>query len=154
VSIVELFDQLPGTVTPAPATVWSVFARSLGEQGADGRTALAWRWALTGTGPSPVTLRLGAGIPPGRLDLISEATADAELARPEADPGGQVMHARLVLSWLAGDLPALPLWNGAPQNRNVTNGVPIPRRLQELHHASSWALLAHWRNPSLDGPPR
>jgi len=66
VGVVYLLDHLPDTVTEIPGTVWSLLARSLGEQGADGRTALAWRWALTGTCPSPITLtRRPAGHPPG-----------------------------------------------------------------------------------------
>jgi len=55
VGIVQLLDDLPGAVHQTAPTVWSVFARSLGEQGASGRTALAWRWALTGACPSPAS---------------------------------------------------------------------------------------------------
>ena len=92
-----------------PGRVWNVFARSLGEQGADGRTALAWRWALTGACPSPVTLTAPLGRPPDHGELIAEAEARAELAGCRDDPGGQVMHARYVLLRLAGRLEALPL---------------------------------------------
>ena len=49
--MLQLLDGLPDAATRSPAQVWSVLARSIGEQGADGRTALAWRWALTGTVP-------------------------------------------------------------------------------------------------------
>jgi hypothetical protein len=79
-----------------------VFARSLGEQGADGRTALAWRWALTGAGPSPVTLSTPTGTPPDRDRLLTEAEAPTELGGLQSDPGVQVVHARFVLRWLAG----------------------------------------------------
>jgi len=88
----------------------SVFARSLAEQGASSRTGLAWRWALTGTCPSPVTLSQPPGRPRTNAELLAEANAEAELATSGADPGGDVMQARFVLRWLAGDIDALPLW--------------------------------------------
>src|ERR1700733_1164721 len=65
VGILQLLDNLPEAVTRSPSQVWWVLARSLGEQGAAGRTALAWRWALTGACPSPVTLSIAPGRPPG-----------------------------------------------------------------------------------------
>ena len=125
--------------------MWSVFARSLGEQGADGRTALAWRWALTGGCPSPVTLSRPEGRSPSRHKLVAEADAEAELAQARADLGGQVMHARFVLKWLVGDLDALPLWNGGPGNLHVTDGAAFARRNAEIEEVHSWAMLAEWR---------
>ncbi len=150
--IVELMERLPDAVGQPPAAVWSVFARSLGEQGADGRTALAWRWALTGTCPSPVTLSQPTGRPPTRPELTAEAAAGAELSGPEADPGGQVMHARFVLQWLAGELEALPLWNGGPGYPHVTDGATFARTPGEINVVHSWAMLAEWRNPWPDDP--
>lgn len=149
VGVVDLLDHLPDSVAPAPGTVWSVLTRSLGEQGADGRTALAWRWALTGMSPSPVTLARAPGTPPSRRDLLAEAESNAQVGHADADPGGQLMHARFVLQWLAGDLPALPLWNGGPNNRHVTDGVDIPRSPSEVDDVCSWALVAQWRSPRL-----
>lgn len=147
--VVHLLDHLPDTIAETPGTVWSVLARSLGEQGADGRTALAWRWALTGTSPSPITLTPAPGKPPARHELLAEAHAEAQLARADSDPGGQVMHARFVLQWLPGELPALPLWNGGPNGRHVTDGVAMPRSPAELDNVCSWAFLAQWNAPQL-----
>jgi len=47
VAIVHLLDHLPEAVVRRPGRVWNVFARSLGEQGAEGRTVLAWRLSLS-----------------------------------------------------------------------------------------------------------
>ena len=98
--ILQLLDDLPATVTRPPAQLCSVLARSLGEQGATGRTALAWRWALTGACPSPVTLVTPATGPPDRREILDEAKANAELGEQGIDLGGQVMQARFVLEWL------------------------------------------------------
>jgi hypothetical protein len=147
VSILELLDELPEAVARPPSRLWSVFARSLGEQGADGRTALAWRWALTGACPSPVTLARSLGRPPGRGELLAEAGASAELAAPGIDRGGQVLHARFVLQWLAGEIEALPLWNGGPLDPQVTDGAESPRTRAALDEVYFWAQLAKFRNP-------
>jgi hypothetical protein len=156
VRVSELFDELPEAIVPPPATVWSIFVRSLGEQGATGRTALAWRWALTGNSASPITVTPAPGQPPTRDRLLAEAQADAPASRAGLDPGGEIMQARFIIQWLAGDLAALPLWNGGPDNVHVTDGVACPRSPQELYEISSWAALAQWQHPrpSHDAPDR
>jgi hypothetical protein len=94
VGILQVLDGLPESVTRSPSQVWSVLARSLGEQGADGRTALAWRWVLTGVCPSPVTLTWAQKQTPDRAQILDEAEAQAALTQQGIDPGGQVMQAR------------------------------------------------------------
>jgi hypothetical protein len=149
-----MLDQLPEAVSQPPATLWSVFARSLGEQGAVGRTALAWRWALTGECPSPITLNQATGQPPGRRELLGEADAQAELGSAsagkhsvEADPGDQIMYARAVLHWLAGDFGALPLFNSAAKGRYGTEGASVPYPWTLVNDVHSWAMLGQWHTP-------
>ena len=148
--ILQVLDELPEAVTRSPAQVWSVLARSLGEQGADGRTALAWRWALTGACPSPVTLTSALDRPPVRAEILAEAEAQAELTQQTIDPGGQVMQARFVLQWLTGQIDALPLWNGGPNDLNVSDGAPYPHPRAEIEEMYSRALLAEERHPWCD----
>jgi hypothetical protein len=147
VAILHLLDHLPEAIAHRPGRVWNVFARSLGEQGADGRTALAWQWAFAGDCPSPVTLSTPMGRPPDTGELLTEASAAAELAAPGNDPGGQVMHARLVLQWLVGALDAVPLWNGGPESPYVTDGAMSPRGSAAIEEAYHWSLLACSRYP-------
>jgi hypothetical protein len=147
VAIVHLLDHLPEAIVQRPGRVWNVFARSLGEQGAQGRTALAWRWALTGASPSPVSLRAPLERPPDRSDLRSEADAAAELGTSGQDPGGQVLQARLALRWLAGELDAVPLWNARSHWAPVTEGAVSPLHRTEIESAYHWSLLACARNP-------
>lgn len=158
VGILQLLDNLPEAVTRSPSQVWWVLARSLGEQGGTGRTALAWRWALTGTCPSPVTLGIAPGRPPGLAGLLTEARADAELAGGDADPGGQVMQARFALEWLAGETDALPLWNAGGGGLRLTDGAPFARGEEEIGQAFLWALLARhryrWQPSSAPAPER
>lgn len=141
VTIVRVLDDLPEAVTRSATRVWAMLARSLGEDGASGRVALAWRWALTGACPSPVTLTTPAGRPPRRDDLAAEADAPAELGRA-ADHDGQVEQARLVLKWLAGSTGAWPL-REAPDD----HGAPIARTRDEADEAYTWAQLARLHHP-------
>jgi hypothetical protein len=145
--ILQLLDDLPEAASRAPDRLWSVFARSLGEQGAAGRTALAWRWALTGGCPSPVTLTNPADRVPGRRELLAEAEASAELASAGADPGGQVLHGRLVLRWLAGDIDALPLWNADPDDVHACDGAAYAHSRERIDEVYFWGLLAKQRYP-------
>lgn len=148
--ILEVLDRLPPAVVRPSAQVWSVLARSLAEQGADGRTTLAWRWTLAGVCPSPVTLAPPGARPPTRQEIIDEAHAEAELGGLGTDPGGQVMQARFVLEWLAGRIDALPLWNGGPKDLHVTDGVAHARSRAQIEEAYFWALLAQDRYPWRD----
>ncbi len=66
---------LPAAITRSRQHVQAVLAQSLLEMGQDGRAALAWQWALTGTRPSPVTLSLATGYPPSREDILAEAAS-------------------------------------------------------------------------------
>lgn len=143
--VVQVLDALPDAIAQRPGRIWNVLARSLGEQGGTGRTALAWRWALTGGCPSPVSLSPANGTQPDRARLLSEAAMLAELAGPGNDPGGQVLHARFVLQWLADELYGLPLWNGGPGSPHVTDGAPYARSRAEIEETYDWALLARLR---------
>jgi hypothetical protein len=156
--ILQVFDELPEAVTKPPSQVWSVLARSLGEQGADSRTGLAWRWVLMGACPSPVTLTLAPQRPPDRTEILAEAKAESEMAQQGIDPGGQVMQARFVLRWLMGEIAALPLWNGGPRDLHVSDGAAYPHTRAEIEEVYSWALVAeerhHWCDVSAPAADR
>jgi len=137
---------LPEAVSHPPATLWSVFARSLGEQGASGRTALAWRWALTGLCAAPVTLAQAPGQPPSRRELLIEADAPADPAGAERERGSQVIQARFVLHWLASDLDELPLWNGGYADLHHSDGASFAHSLATINDLQSWAMLAQVHN--------
>jgi hypothetical protein len=143
--MLQLLDELPDTIARTPARFWSVLARSLGEQGAAGRTALAWRWALTGGCPSPVTLTTAVGRPPRRAEILTEASAPAELPASGLDPGGQVVQARFALEWMIRKIDTLPLWNGGSQNLPVTDSAAFVVTTTEIEAAYFWGLLAQQR---------
>jgi hypothetical protein len=113
VSTPSVPDTLPPAITRPRQLVAAVLAQSLLEMSTEGRTALAWDWALTGTRPSPVTLSLPAGHPPSRAEILAEAGATPEgssaLPGIPSDFCDEFREARRVLTWLAGATDEIPL---------------------------------------------
>jgi hypothetical protein len=109
--------RVPGQLAPAiirpREQVDAVLEQSLLEMGGEGRAASAWYWALTGAGPSPVTLSLPPGRTPSREEILAEA--DAEPEGSTAPPGvpadfcDQLGAARRVLAWLTGSSDEIPV---------------------------------------------
>jgi hypothetical protein len=112
-------EPLPAAIVRPRGQIAAVMAQSLREQGGAGHTADAWRWALTGHGPSPVRRTPGTGVPPAREVIAAEARHD-----PFDDPPGYLRldgppwvsdhnpgrkAARRVLMWLAGIHDMIPL---------------------------------------------
>lgn len=73
VTTVYVPEQLSAAIARPRPHVEAVLVQSLRETGPDGRTALAWAWALTGSRPSPVALSLAPGRPPSRGEILAEA---------------------------------------------------------------------------------
>jgi hypothetical protein len=106
-------EQLSSAIARPRPHVEAMLAQSLHEVGPDGRAALAWQWALTGTRPSPVTLSLAPGRPPSREEILAEA--DAEPEGSTAPPGvpsdfcDQLRETRAILAWLVGGTDEIPV---------------------------------------------
>jgi hypothetical protein len=113
VSTVHVPEQLSPAIARPRHHVEMVLTQSLREVGPDGRAALAWQWALTGTRPSPVTLSLAPRTPPSREEILAEAAAEPEgsTAPPEvpSDFRDQLRETRAVLAWLAGGSDEIPV---------------------------------------------
>jgi len=110
---VHVPEQLSSAIARPRRHVEAVLAQSLHEVGSDGRVALAWQWALTGTRPSPLTLSLAPGRPPSREEILAEAAAEPEGST--ASPGvpsdfcDQMRESRAILAWLAGGTDEIPV---------------------------------------------
>src|ERR1022692_2575087 len=112
-SAVRLPEHLPAAITRPRQLIEAILAQSLLEMGAEGRTALAWGWALTGTRPSPVTLSRPPGRPPPREEILAESAAlpDGSTA-PAGVPSDfcdELGEARRILAWLAGATDEIPV---------------------------------------------
>jgi hypothetical protein len=97
-------SQIPGSLPPAITisreTAIACLADDLEDYGATGPVALAWQWALTGNGPTPVALEEWTQGPPGRDTLLDESSwpyADGWQGRARWE---ELQHARFLLWWL------------------------------------------------------
>jgi hypothetical protein len=97
-------SQIPGTLPPAITisreTAVACLADDLADYGTAGPVALAWHWALTGIGPTPIALEEWTQGPPGRDALLDESSwpyADSWQGRAMWE---ELQHARFLLWWL------------------------------------------------------
>jgi hypothetical protein len=113
VTTLHVPDQLSPAIVRPRVHVKAVLAQSLSEAGPDGRAALAWEWALTGTRPSPMTLSLAPNGPPSRAAILAEAQAEPEGSRAPAgvpaDFRDQLRETRAILAWLVGSTDEIPV---------------------------------------------
>jgi hypothetical protein len=120
--------RIPQTLPPAITVGRDLVEFSLSEDletyGTDGPVALAWRWALTGEGPTPVSLREWHQGVPDHDTLLDESRWPygngwrGRAARPEID------KARFLLWWLT-----------------ASPDEDVPTRFQ--HYASPSAVAEH-----------
>jgi hypothetical protein len=97
-------SQIPGALPPAITisreTAAACLADDLEDYGMTGPVALAWQWALTGIGPTPIALEGWTKGPPGRDTLLDESSwpyADGWQGRASWE---ELQHARFLLWWL------------------------------------------------------
>jgi hypothetical protein len=144
VTSVHVPQQLSPAIVRAREHVQAVLARSLRETGPDGRAALAWAWALTGTRPSPVTLSLAPGRPPTHAEILAEAAAEPEGSRAPAgvpaDFRDQLRQTRSILGWLAGRSDEIPVDD---ENRGRLIGARggYARTDDDIRRVCDYALL-------------
>lgn len=153
---------LPATVTRPRWLIEAVMAESLREQGPASRTASAWRWVLTGQGPSPVSDTPGPGQQPPTLDaIVAEAGHDTSPPqcpwppwRYNFDGNPDRQQARRVLRWLTGAADAIPLLDPG-RGRYVGARLHLARTDDELRQVRDWAFLGLHNNGDLpDRIPR
>jgi hypothetical protein len=143
---IQFPGPLPATVTRSVPLIEAVMAQSVREQGPDSRTAQAWRWVLTGQGPSPVSRAPCMGTPPSADDIVAEARHDATL--PECgwppwkgarDRNPDRQQARRVLRWLIGAADAIPLLDPG-RGHHVGARFHFARTDEEIRRVRSWAM--------------
>ena len=135
--VVQVPRSLPAAIVRPREHIEAVLAQSLREMGGQGRTALAWAWALTGSRPSPITLSLPGGHPPTNAEILAEADADPQGST--APPGvpsdycDQLSEARRVLLWLTGETDEIPV-DAANRGRLIGGRDDYARTDAELRH--------------------
>jgi hypothetical protein len=168
----QIPDPLPAAITRPREHVQAVLTHSLAETSSEGRAALAWTWALTGTRPSPITLSPAPGRPPAREEIRLESQAEPETSPAPpgvpADYHDQLAETRSILAWLIGTTDEIPLdddqrgrFIGARDDyartdhdiRAVLNAAQrslvrfdLPGQIDPADAANPWQWDASWMN--------
>ncbi len=102
--MIEIPGPLPATIIRSRALTEAIMTASLREQGPCSRTASAWRWVITGSGPAPISHVPCSGHPPDANAIVAETRHDSreECSWPLwlTDPDPDRRQARRVLRWL------------------------------------------------------
>jgi hypothetical protein len=139
--VTQISQTLPPAITVSRELVEFSLAEDLATYGADGPAALAWQWALTGEGPTPVSLRDWHQGPPDHDTLLDESRWpygdrwDGCAARAEVD------KARFLLWWLTASpdeqVPArFQHYQQAPAPAAVEHGA-VTATLTEVYHSKT-----------------
>jgi hypothetical protein len=100
--VVTMFPQIPAKLPPVITKghdmVEFIMSMDMAEHDPSGPVALAWRWALTGQGPTPITLMDWSNGPPSRQDIAWQVECPDEWHGQV--PWDEVRAARSVLWWL------------------------------------------------------
>ncbi len=133
--------QIPATLPPAITVSRDLVEFCLSEDletyGTAGPASLAWRWALTGEGPTPVSLREWHQGPPDRDVLLDESRW------PYGDGWGgraawaEIERARFLLWWLTAspddEVPARFRRNESTPEPTVVEHGSVTVSLTEVH---------------------
>lgn len=110
--------KLPPAITKSHDVAEFIMSRDIEEHGVSGPVTLAWQWALTGEGPTPITLMDWNADPPSRQGIQRQIECPDEW-RGQV-PWDEIRAARGVLWWLisgpSDEIPAdlLPI-ESSPQ---------------------------------------
>lgn len=124
--VTKIPQTLPPAITVSRELVEFCLSEDLAEYGTIGPAALAWQWALTGQGPTPVALREWEQGPPDRAMMLDEGRW------PYGDGWGgraaraEIEKARFLLWWLTA----------SPDDE-------VPDRFQRYHSAPEPTAVEH-----------
>ncbi len=124
--VTKIPATLPPAITVSRELVEFCLSEDLEIYGTTGPAGLAWRWALTGEGPTPVALREWHQRPPDHDTLLDESRW------PYGDGWGgraawaEIERARFILWWLT-----------------ASPGDEVPARFQRYETGTAPAVVEH-----------
>jgi hypothetical protein len=120
--VMRIPAALPPAITVSREVAEFCLAEDLEAYGTTGPAALAWRWALAGQGPTPVSLREWQQGPPDHDTLLDESRWPYGDGWGGRAPQAEIARARFLLWWLtAGPGEAVParFWRSGSRSAPV-----------------------------------
>jgi hypothetical protein len=122
----EIPDPLPPAITISRETAIACMSDDLQDYGTSGPVALAWQWALTGKGPTPIALEKWEQGPPSHNMLLDESRWPHTDRWQGRAPWEELQHARFLLWWLT-----------------AADGEEVPARFRPYHIAPEPEAAEH-----------
>ena len=102
-SLAQIPAIMPAAITISREVAELGLAEDLAAYGTSGPTALAWQWAFTGQGPTPVSLREWHAGPPDHETLLDESRWPYGDGWSRRAARAEIDRARFLLWWLTAD---------------------------------------------------
>ena len=96
----QIPQTLPPAITISRETAIGCLTDDLDDYGTSSPVALAWHWALTGNGPTPIALERWDQGPPGHNMLLDESRWPYTDRWEGHASWEELQHARFLLWWL------------------------------------------------------
>jgi hypothetical protein len=128
----QIPQTLPPAITISRETAIVCLTDDLDDYGTSGPVALAWQWALTGNGPTPIALERWDQGPPSHNMLLDESRWPYTDRWQVHASWEELQHARFLLWWLTaaganrfqpGSVAAISL-PGRPSPRTARSRSP------------------------------
>jgi hypothetical protein len=118
----QIPQTLPPAITISRDAAIACLTDDLDDYGTTGPVALAWQWALTGQGPTPIALEQWDQGPPSHTMLLDESRWPYTNPWEGHARWEEIQHARFLLWWLtAADGERVPA-------RLRPTTTPLPNR--------------------------
>jgi hypothetical protein len=122
----QIPETLPPAITISRDTAVACMTDDLGDYGPSGPVALAWQWALTGNGPTPIALETWTQGPPSHNMLLDESRWPHTGRWQGHARWEELQHARFLLWWLT-----------------AADGEQVPARFRRSDIAPGPAVTEH-----------
>ena len=125
----QIPQTLPPAITISRETAVACMTDDIGDYGTSGPVALAWQWALTGKGPTPIALQQWDHGPPSHNMLLDESRWPYTNRWQGHASWEEIQHARFLLWWLTAaedeEVPARFRPNSIAPEPTATEHGPV-----------------------------
>ncbi len=138
----QIPQTLPPAITISRQTAVACLASDLENYDSSGPVALAWQWALTGKGPTPIALQTWNQGPPSHSMLLDESRWPYTSRWQGHASWEELQHARFLLWWLTAadgeQVPARFRPHHIAAEPTATQRGSVTVTMTEVHHGDGF----------------